>query len=247
MAKTITKKFKLSSLISVLSAVLLSNIFSIIGGLLSSDIMISGSGSAAVRFLPSGANYLGIFFSAAAVAFSIASVFYALTYFGRKTARRISLTAILCYFVGVAVSFTYAVISNEMSLARILAVALTLLIDVAYFAATLAAAWIICAVYLNRCTKKGKNITLVAPSVLVGVLMMIIRLADLTFSAVLPFILNNTVIASDIRVMIGDYIYYTAVYGILPIVLTLLSVMIYKKITGALVPKSQTKIKEKEN
>lgn len=246
MAKTITKKFIQASVISVLISVLLSKAVSIAGGVLSSDIMITGSSSAAVKMLPAAANYLSIFFISAAVAFSIASVFYSLTYFGKKTARRVSLISVLIYFAGTALSYAYAAAVNTLSLARLLAAALTLLIDIAYFGATLAAAWLVCSVYLKKIKKKSGSVSFVTPVLSVNAVLLFVRLADLTLSSVLPFVLNNTVIASDVKTIAGDYIYYITAYGILPFVLTLLALMLYKYVTGSLMPKILINKNEKE-
>lgn len=246
MTKTITKKFMSASAVSVLASVFFSKAISIAGGALSSDIMITDNSSAVVRMLPAAANYLSIFFISAAVAFAVASVLYSLTYFGKKTARRISLISVSIYALGAVGSFIYAAAANSLSIARLLAAALTLLIDTSYFGATLAAAWLVCIVYLRKLSKKGCNVSFTVPVLIVNAALLLIRLADLTFSSVLPFVLNNTVIAADVKTIVGDYIYYIIAYGALTFVLTLLSLILYTRVTGSLVAKIFINKNEKE-
>lgn len=238
MAKTITAKFKLASLLSVLLSILMSKVFSIIGSILSSDIMITGSSKLWIRILPSILNYLGIFFNVSALAAAVASVFYALYYFGKRTAVRSGIISVICSALSVITSVIYSAIVNDMEAARLIAAVLVLLIDVAYFAAALVIAGFICSLLLAKSKKHEKQLSPIVPAAITWDIVLLIHVVDLTLSSVLPFVMNNIVISSDIHTIIGDYIYYVIVYGILPFSLTLLFMPIYRRVTGALMQKN---------
>lgn len=234
---TITGKYRLASFLSVLLSFVLSGVLSTVSGILSSDIMVTGSGSSFIRFLPDALNYVGIFFGAAAIGVAVASVFYALVYFGKRTAMKSGLVSVGCSFLYAAVSVIYAALSNNMGAARLIAAALVLLIDIAYFTASLAAAGFVCSMIFKRTCRLEKEFSPVAPAAVTWAAVLFIHVADLTLSSVLPFVLNNTVIATDVYTIVGDYIYYVIVYGLLPFAVTLAAMPIFGKVTGALVEK----------
>lgn len=242
MTVSITKKFKLVSFAAVIVMTALSKLFSIVGGILSSDVMISGSDSAFVRFLPSLLSYGAVFCNAAAVSCAVGGVIYALAYFGKKTALRSSLLFLLCGLLGGAVNMCYALFANSMNIVTTLALALTLAVDIIYLALSLAIA---AAATRHRLKNEKKAYSPVFAATVVAAVTLIIHIADLTFMSVIPFVqakadAGRALLSTDIYAIIGDYIYDIAVYGILPAALTLISIQIYKAVTGELMPKVKT-------
>lgn len=228
----ITKKFRLAAILPVGLSALLAKVLAVLRSLGSSDVMITGSDSAFVKMLPSVCGYASVLFGVAAVAFCMTGAIYAMMYFGRKTAVRASLLSIAASAAASALYYAFNMLYNSYSLAQGIAFALTTLIDIGFVAISAFGALAVTSV-LKAAKKRAFSIGL--PIVICSFVYFAARIADLTFSNVVPFLSSVTdITASEKLAVIGDYVYYTGVYLILLGALCFAASALFVGVTGRL-------------
>ncbi len=215
----------------------------ILASITAADIYYTGSSSFFLRALPYLCKYGYIVLDQLFMGSGIASVIYAVTYFGRKTAIKALLSSVGAYVIAFGFEIVYNLIRNSLSAGQIsaalIAVASELLFNIAFYIAALAAALLFLKKsFTSRKRNRLKTYSAYRAALIPMGVSAIARMLDITFFNVIPFVTEYDDIRTDeIMDIIGDYAYTAALHFVLAYFLCVLTLMLYKSLTGPLKPK----------
>ncbi len=239
----IKKRFYLGFTLMPFISLLIAKALYIFASITASDIYYTGASSIFLRLLPHICKYGYLLFDQLFVGASVAAIIYSITYFGKKTAVKALISSLVIYLLTFMAELSYNLVRNSLSIAHLTASVLAMLSELLFFAAILVVA-IPCAVlFLNKSfTSRRRNrlnlFSVYRAAVLPIGVSALVRIFDITFFNVIPFLREYDDIRSDEIVdIVLDYAYYIGVHFILTLITATIALAIFKKLTGALKPK----------
>lgn len=228
MAKNIiTGRFTRFTFGSVLLLCVLSKVFQIFYMISASDIMAS---EAFVMLCRIGFELFGL----GAVAMTVVACVYSYSYFGIKTALKVSGLLLLGLTSGKILMFVYNICVNSLTAGKLLAGAISYMIEILFDALIIAVSIIFSMIFAKARVKHQNGWTPLAASFTsLGVYFMIL-IADLTFMNVIPFLVSySDPTSSEIKTIISDYLYYLVSIPF-AMLLAMLFYFLITKVTGRL-------------
>ena len=241
MAKSeIYMRFRNISLILIAACVLLSKALYIVYILTASDVSFTGAQNVLLKAVPQIARYtcavLGVWSQSAAVC----AVVWGVSFFGKRTAAKMSLYTFALLLSGLLIMFVYNLIRNSLSAQQLIAAALSMCAEAAFMLLLIAAGVGIGRLYAGRRFNSAspRRISRFSPmkaqlaSLSFGFL---VRIADLTAFNVVPYL--STVSSADITGIVLDYVYYAMLYAAAAFLLAYATDKILLSKVGRLKPK----------
>lgn len=239
----IKKRFYLGFILIPLISLLLAKALYIGASITASDIYYTGSSSAFLRFLPYFCKYGYLLFDQLFSAASVAAVIYSVTYFGKKTAFKAIAASLFSYITAFIAELIYNLARNSLSASQLTAAVIAMLSELMFIAAILVAAFAAAVLFLNKSftSRKRNRSKLFSPTraalIPIGA-SVLVRILDITFFNVIPFLREYDDIRPDEIVDITlDYVYCIGIYFLLAYILSVIVFTIFKSFTGSLKPK----------
>ena len=229
MAKnTITTRFTLVSVGSVLLLCILSKIFQIFYMISASDIMAS---DLFTMFCRIGFELLAV----SATAMTVSAAVYAYSYFGIKTALKSSGLLLGALTLGKILMFVYNMIANSLTAGKLFAGAISYLVEILFDALVIALSLFFAIMFAKRRAKIEYSKCTPMGAAFAGLgSYFLILIADLTFMNVIPFFVSySDPTTSEIKTIISDYLYYV-ISAPLTMLIAILCFFVLTKITGKL-------------
>ena len=245
----IKRRFYICFALFPLAAALLSKVFYIVTSLTATDIYYTGAASAFLQAIPYVCKYAFILFDQLYVACAIASVIYAFTYFGKKTAVKALFCSIGAFVLSEAVGLVFNLIRNMFSAGRVAASLIALLSELLFTAAILVSALMGSSIMLkhrinSRKRNRAKLYSHYNAALIPSAVSLSVVLIDLTCFNVVPFVIEyDNIMPKEIVSIVLDYVYYIGIDFILTYVLCVVILFIFVKITGKLKPKESGVLK----
>lgn len=240
MAKNkITSRFRLVSMGAVLLFALLGKVLFILHKATSSDVLVPGI---IPTLLLRGFELCNIITVVCVITFTV----YAHAYFGSRTCLSVSLVSLGGLFVAKLLMLVYNCIVNVLSTAQIISGALSYLVELLFDALLIIIGIIYSYTFAKkRClSSQGTAERTFSPencAIAVSGAYYTIQIIDLTLMFVIPYFREYGMPSSgDLLLMISDYAFYIACFGI-SVLLVYLSFRLTRKVTGNLVLKKYYK------
>ena len=244
MAKSeIYMRFRNISLILIAACVLLSKALYIVYILTASDVSFTGAQNVLLKAVPQIARYtcavLGVWSQSAAVC----AVVWGVSFFGKRTAAKMSLYTFALLLSGLLIMFVYNLIRNSLSAHQLIAAALSMCAEAAFMLLLIAAGVGIGRLYAGRRFNSAspRRISRFSPmkaqlaSLSFGFL---VRIADLTAFNVVPYLSAvSSPSSADITGIVLDYVYYAMLYAAAAFLLAYATDKILLSKVGRLKPK----------
>ncbi len=241
--KQIRNRFYLGFILIPLISILLAKFLYICASITVSDIFYTGSSSAFLRLLPYLCKHGYLVFDQLFAGASIAAVIYSVTYFGKKTAAKSILTTVGSFLLAFVAELIYNITRNSLSTAQITAASIAMISELLFLVVILIVAAIAGSLFLkysftSRKRNRQKIYSFYRAALIPTGFSTLIRISDITFFNVIPFLREYDDIRPDEIVdIVLDYVYHIGVYFILTYILSIIALKIFKSMTGALKPK----------
>ena len=216
--KQIKNRFYMGFILIPFISLVLAKILYIGASITASDIYYTGSSSMFLRFLPYLCKYGYLLFDQLFSGACIAAVIYAATYFGKKTAAKVIAVSVISFLAAFVGELVYNTVRNNLSSGQISAAAIAMVSELLFFVAILIISVIAAALFLKYSFTSRKRNRLKIYSVSRAALIptgisVIIRILDITFFNVIPFLREYDDIRPDEIVDITlDYLYCIGIY-----------------------------------
>ena len=239
----IKKRFYMGFILIPLISLIGAKLLYIFASITASDIFYTGSSSFFLRFLPYLCKYGYIVLDQLFIGAGIASIIYAVTYFGCKTAVKALLSSVAAYMAAFILELIYNLLRNSLSAGQITAALIAMISELLFTVAFFVLAIVAASLFLKKSFTSRKRNRLKAYSVYRAALVpigvsAIIRILDITIFNVIPFLIEYDDIRPDEIVdIVIDYAYSLALNFVLAYLLCIITLRLYKAFTGALKPK----------
>ncbi len=239
----IKKRFYLGFILVPFISLFLAKALYISATITISDIYYTGSSSVFLRFIPYLCKYGYLLFDQLFVGASVAAIIYSITYFGKKTALKALTASIISFLLVFVAELIYNLVRNSLSSAQFTAAVMAMLSELMFVLAIYIATIFCAIVFLKKSFTSRKRNRLKAFSVYSAAIIPVgisafIRMLDITLFNVIPFLREyDDIRPNEIVDIVLDYAYCIGVHFLLSLAMAIISLILFKKLTGALKPK----------